>query len=255
MTRIEKGAFLKLFIRHGYVLDFSTNDFDIFTTESIGIPLCEKYGLSKGKSLTAFCNESNDKDVMKLLFDLLIYYESHMLDRIGEEEYINIFIKCKEIAEREEKNIEINVPSIDCVNRNFIRKLTNQASRAIDQRDYESAITKSRTLLEETFCFVLEQREIEPDKSGNISKLYKQVREAYNMHTDKEMDRRVNTLLSGLNSIVCSIAEMRNKSSDSHGVGATRINIQEHHARLYVNSSTVMADFILSVASKKNHEI
>ena len=51
LDAIDKSAFLKLFIRNGYVLDFNTNDFDIFTTESIGVPLCKQYNLSKGKSL------------------------------------------------------------------------------------------------------------------------------------------------------------------------------------------------------------
>ena len=41
LNGIEKGAFHKLFNRGGYVLDFSTNEFDVFTAESIGVPLCE----------------------------------------------------------------------------------------------------------------------------------------------------------------------------------------------------------------------
>ena len=48
-----------------------------------------------------------------------------------------------------------------------------------------------------------------------------------------------------------AIAEMRNKNSDAHGVGAKRINIDEHHARLFVNSSMTMADFIISVQQKQ----
>lgn len=43
------------------------------------------------------------------------------------------------------------------------------------------------------------------------------------------------------------IAEMRNVGSDSHGVGAKRISIAEHHAKLFVNAAMIMADFILSV--------
>jgi hypothetical protein len=44
---------------------------------------------------------------------------------------------------------------------------------------------------------------------------------------------------------------MRNKNSDSHGIGAKRINIDEHHARLFVNSAMTMADFILAVGNRK----
>ena len=72
------------------------------------------------------------------------------------------------------------------------------------------------------------------------------------MHTDSGADKRINTLISGLNNIVSAIAEMRNKDSDAHGVGAARINIDEHHARLFVNSAISMSDFILFVENKSN---
>ena len=71
------------------------------------------------------------------------------------------------------------------------------------------------------------------------------------MHQDRDLDKRVNSLLSGLEKIVSAIAEMRNKGSDAHGVGAKRISIDEHHARLFVNSAMTMADFILSVSKKQ----
>lgn len=119
--------------------------------------------------------------------------------------------------------------------------------RDIENKDYDSVITKSRTLLEETFCYVIEKKNEIPNDSGVIGKLHKQVRVLYNMHTDNNTDKRIITLLSGLNSIVSAIAEMRNKDSDAHRVGANRISINEHHARLFVNSSMTMSDFILSV--------
>ena len=71
LNGIEKGAFHKLFNRGGYVLDFSTNEFDVFTAESIGVPLCEKYKMSKGKSLLAYCEEATDEEIIKL-FSLAI---------------------------------------------------------------------------------------------------------------------------------------------------------------------------------------
>ena len=47
LTNIEIGTFLKLFNRGGYVLDFTTNDFDVFTMESIGVALCNEYHMSR----------------------------------------------------------------------------------------------------------------------------------------------------------------------------------------------------------------
>ena len=143
--------------------------------------------------------------------------------------------------------IEIVAPTIKTIDREYIKSISSRAMRDIEQNDFDSAITKSRTLLEETFCYVIEKKNETHSDSGDISKLFKQVKTLYNMHTDTNTDRRINTLLSGLNSIVSAVAEMRNKDSDAHGVGAARIPIKEHHARLFVNSSMAMADFILSV--------
>lgn len=148
--------------------------------------------------------------------------------------------------------IEIVAPTIKTIDREYIKSISSRAMRDIEQNDFDSAITKSRTLLEETFCYVIEKKNETPSDSGDIGKLYKQVRTLYNMHTDANTDRRINTLLSGLSSIVSAVAEMRNKDSNAHGVGATRIPIEEHHARLFVNTSMAMADFILSV-QQKNH--
>ena len=76
MTNMEKGAFLKLFNRGGYVLDFTTPDFNAFTLDSVGVALCQKYNLSKGKSLIAYIDEASDDKVFKLFADLLRYYET-----------------------------------------------------------------------------------------------------------------------------------------------------------------------------------
>lgn len=151
-----------------------------------------------------------------------------------------------------ESKIEIVAPAIKTIDREYIISISSRAMRDVEQNDFDSAITKARTLLEETFCYVIEKKNEVPSDSGDMSKLYKQVKTLYNMHNDANTDRRINTLLSGLNSIVSAISEMRNKDSDAHGVGSNRINIDEHHARLFVNAAMTMADFIISVYKKQS---
>ena len=247
MTEIEKGYFLRLFNRGGYVLDFSTNDFDSFTLTSVGVALCQRYNLSKGKSLVAYCSEADNTKVTKLFSDLLDYYEAFCKGRSCEDEYKGIYEKGKEIIARENASIVLEAPAVIAVNRDYIVNIASRANRDVDNGEYDSAITKARTLLEEVFCHAIETKGVQPSESGDIGKLYNQVKNLYSMHQGKDMDRRINGLLSGLEKIISSIAEMRNKGSDSHGVGANRINIGEHHARLFVNSAITMADFILSV--------
>lgn len=148
--------------------------------------------------------------------------------------------------------VELEAPNLKIINRDYIKNLSERANKNIEENDFDSAITKARTILEETFCYVIEEKGEIPSDSGNINKLYKQVKDLYNMHADKEMDLRINMLLSGLEKIVSGIAEMRNSVSDSHGLGIKRINILSYHATLAVNSAVTMAEFILSVS--QNHK-
>lgn len=151
------------------------------------------------------------------------------------------------------KRVSVETPKIDTINREYILDVSKRAQKDIEDGNYDSAITKCRTLLEETFCYVIELKQEEPSDSGDIGRLYNQVKQLYNMHQDREVDRRINMLLSGLEKILSAIAQMRNEGSDSHGVGHRRINIAEHHARLFVNSSMTMSDFILSVGENQNN--
>ena len=79
----------------------------------------------------------------------------------------------------------------------------------MDIGEYDSAITKCRTLLEEVFCYVIEKKGEEPSQKGDINKLYKQVKDLYNMHADASVDKRINELLSGLEKVIDAIAEMQ----------------------------------------------
>lgn len=148
------------------------------------------------------------------------------------------------------KPIVIDTPKINKLDNSYIKELINNANDDLKNGKLDSAITKARTLVEETFCKVIELKNEEPTQCGDISKLYDQVKKLYHMHQSKEIDKRINELLSGINKIISSISEMRNKSSDSHGIGNKRINIEEHHARLFLNAAEMISEFILEVADK-----
>ncbi len=181
------------------------------------------------------------KYIIKKVIDQInsiLYFGGHEL----------VIINKQFIVKNIDEKININVPNINVVDRDYIKGLSERAMKDIDEGNLDSAITKSRTILEETFCYAIEIKGKVPSDNGDIGKLYKQVKDLYSMHTDKNMDKRINKLLSGLENIVQSIAEMRNNGSDSHGLGSKRVNISDYHARLAVNSSTTMAEFILSVS-------
>lgn len=146
----------------------------------------------------------------------------------------------------------ISVKNVKNIDRDYIKSLSDRAIANVNCGHYDSALTQARTILEEIFNYVLEKQNIQPSSRGNINKLYKQVKDEYKMHEDKNADKRIKRLLSGLENIVSAVSEMRNKNSDSHGVGERRLTIDKHHARLAVNAATTMADFILSVEKKSD---
>ena len=163
---------------------------------------------------------------------------------------IELYYKIPIFSKRDKKKIVVESPKVKEINHEYIKSISVRAMEDVQQNHFDSAITKSRTLLEEVFCLVIERKSQTPITSGNIGQLYKQVRGLYNMHSDDATDQRIKKLLSGLSIIIDSISEMRNKDSDAHGVGANRIGIYEHHARLFVNAAMIMADFILSVENR-----
>ena len=206
------------------------------------------YMIEKERFSDSLRNLNNVNDIEKMYK----YIIKKVIDQINSILYFGghelVIINNQYIIKNIDEKINIDVPNINIVDRDYIKDLSERAMKDIDEGNLDSAITKSRTILEETFCYAIEIKGEEPSDSGDIGKLYKQVKDLYNMHANKDMDKRVNKLLSGLENIVQSIAEMRNNGSDSHGLGNKRVNISDYHARLAVNSSTTMAEFILSVS-------
>lgn len=140
----------------------------------------------------------------------------------------------------EDKNLKL-------INSEYINGLKDRCAEELLAGNFDSVITKSRTLVEEVLIYILEQNQIEIESKGDLNKIYNQVKKVYNMHQDKGYNGSVNGLLSGLEKIVQSIAEMRNANSDAHGVGTKRINIREYEARLIINSTITFCDYILEI--------
>lgn len=148
----------------------------------------------------------------------------------------------------------MSIPSINTIDRSYIKDMANRAQEDIELGNFDSALTKARTLLEEVFCWAIERKGEQPSSSGDVGKMFSQVKCLYNIHADKTMDRRICDLVNGLNKIVDSIGQMRNKQGDAHGVGASRVNIEDYHARLAVNAAANVADFVLSVVHRAERD-
>ena len=273
MNNTKKGLFLKLFNRRGYVLDFSTADFDTFTMESVGVALCSHYGLSKGKSLNAFINESTDDKSNKLLLDLLNYYELHYPNFEKERDGINdpysygtpndvygkYYAKCKEIAQRissnqfsafAAKSVE-EAFSSEYINKQMSIMLENQSTNPTE------AIGKAKELIESCCETILERNGITPNKDWKLNQLVDETMKLLEItpkhipDTAKEATA-IKAILGSLRGIATNIAIIRNAYGSGHGKSASYKGLQERHAKLAIGSSVTLVNFLWDSFERKN---
>mgnify|MGYP001771575134 FL=1 len=149
------------------------------------------------------------------------------------------------------EEIVVETPKVKIITTQYIRELPERIKDDINNKDYDSVITKSRTLLEEVLIFIIEKMTFERYKSnGDLVKIYQDATELMNMRQRGDWDKRVNELLGGLHKIVNAISSMRNMNSDAHGAGSSRITIKKREALLVAHSSMMLAEYWLSVYEK-----
>ena len=150
------------------------------------------------------------------------------------------------------ETVVVEAPKIKTITYQYIRELPDRIKDDISTKDYDSVVTKSRTLIEEVMIFIIEQLSKERYCSnGDLQKMYAEAKNLLNMTQRKDWDGRINDLLSGLNKIIDSIGKMRNMNSDAHGAGSGRIEIKEREARLIAASAVMVAEYMLSVYQKE----
>lgn len=273
MDNIEKGLFLKLFNRGGQVLDFTTADFDAFTMESVGVAVCSKYGLSKGKSLVKFISESSEENANKLLLDLLRYYENLYRDFKKERDtritpinswcksvdYGEYYRKCKKIADRITSNnfstfATLSVKeafSSEYINKQMSIMLENQATNPTE------SIGKAKELIESCCETILEKNGITPNKDWKLNNLVDETMKLLEItpkhipDTAKEAEA-IKAILGSLKGIASQIAIIRNAYGSGHGKSASYKGLQERHAKLAIGSSITLVNFLWDSFERKN---
>ena len=175
----------------------------------------------------------------------ILHFSGHEMKIIGQ----------KFVVQPSGTKLEVHAPTIEkTIDRPYIADLTARALQDIDAGHFDSALTKSKTLLEEVFKYVIEQKCGTHPKNDTITKLNKHFIDLYYMEMDTKNKQNTDELLHGLAKIIAAISELRNRNSDAHGHGSERTNdIKDHHARLVVNASMTLAEFILSVAQNNSY--
>lgn len=265
LTSIEIGTFLKLFNRGGYVLDFSTNDSDIFTMESVGVALCNEYHMSKGKSLAAYVNNASANDVEKLLNDLLSYYEENYEQEYAENTSDDEFSYCRYNAEyarlykkcRAYMNRVLNIATPLAVNAAELQeKFSSQyLSKQIElmlkmqSENPTDAIGKAKELIESCCKTILDNKGVAWDKNWDMSKLTGETLSLLNLTPKSIADtdpvsENIKAVLGNLRGISTKLAEIRNPYGSGHGKSASFTGLETRHAKLAVGCSITFVTFL-----------
>lgn len=261
MENIEKGVFLKLFNREGYVLDFSTAGFDVFTLNSVGVALCQEYRLSKGKSLIHFSNNADDVQVLKLFSDLIFYYETsyrqfkeetHDKDSFNEEgAYRNIYQSCKNILSKYSQNSQAIKVQADELKLSFSTDyMTNQINLMIKSLDSNptEAIGKSKELIESCCKTILKECSVDVTKDWTFQQLINKTFETLHL-LPKDIDdnspigQSFKQIYGSLKGLTNPIAAIRNVYGTGHGKDIHFQALDSRHAKLLAGISCSVTEF------------
>lgn len=267
IAQLERGIFLSLFNRGGYVLDFSTNDFDNFTLMSVGVALCERYQLSKGKSLTAYLDDCADGDAFKLLSDLLDYYELHYEDEYVKPdasekrpysrihysaEYARYYLKARAIIDREVAGHNPFEGASEYLKEQFSSEyMTAQIDSLMKMRETSptDAIGKAKELVESCCRTILKETGVEVSSSWGMNELIKETKRKLSIDTESVSGnlpeaQTVKKILGSLTGLVGGIAEYRNSWGSGHGKAADFEPLFVRHAKLAVGSSVTLVEYL-----------
>lgn len=139
----------------------------------------------------------------------------------------------------------------DKVSSDFINQQIAKCKSKMNSGDYDGAITNARTLLEEILLSIEENVVgLRQAYDGNLPSLYKRVSKQINMYPDdSKVENSLNEILRGFLSIVNGFASLSNNIADRH---ATSKHPSHHHAKLAVNSSFVLSEFLLESYEYQN---
>lgn len=138
----------------------------------------------------------------------------------------------------------VEAETVKGISHEFIREQISKCKRKIDESDFNGAITNARSLIEAVLIEIIEENEgKEINNDGKIDNLYKRVKKILNLNNDSgTLPPTVIQILSGLDSITTGLAGLSNNSGDRH---ANKFKTKKHHARLAVNSTLTLVDFLL----------
>lgn len=262
---LDRIKLMKFFNRGGFVFDFTIQGFNDFTSESIGIPLCQKYNLSRGKSLEAYIKEASLENSLKLLFDLLDYYEVSGLSRDLTYQCLNPSVvtdyeDCKSILDKLKQSTIIDKETKklkEVFNSDYISSQINLMLKMQNENPTE-AIGKAKELIESCCKTILEKEGYIIEKDWDMTRLVDETFKLFGIMPKEISDdvkgaKSIKQVLGNLKAIAQGISELRNLYGSGHGKSSSFTGLEPRHASLAVGSSVTLVRFLWDSYERYKH--
>ena len=213
----ELKVFEKLFIIDGYVLDFNNNDFGQFILNVTGIDVYkEDYlhnvsevmgGSSKGKILKYFLHNESYSSVVKLLNELVEYYEVY---EDSSELDIKQLTYAKKILEKH-SSIDYLIDGGKTEER--IDNLINDINQSIIRGEPEFTLDRLHTLMVSYIKELCDNHGIDYEEKSKLNQLFRKYSNIINEDLESDLSK---TILVQTGSIFDKFNEVRNNKSYAH---------------------------------------
>ena len=166
-------------------------------------------------------------------------------DPMEQEEYLaKLKAKHYRVKKIEDGDIFVNTSQINALSHEFINEQSNKIRQKLLSGDNDGVITNVRSILEAVQEEIIKKSNgTVPDHSGDLIKLYKEVRKNLNLDADNNISEVLKQILSGLNSINTGLAGLSNKASDRH---SRKYKPARHHAKLAIETGFAFCEFLIA---------
>jgi hypothetical protein len=127
----------------------------------------------------------------------------------------------------------------------FIREQNEKCKARVEAKDYDGAIANARSMTEAIFDNILTQKHVDSSiHKGDLNQLFKEIKRYLKLNPNQaDLSNTLIQMLSGLTSIVTSLAAIGNKMSERH---VRKYRPARHHALLAVNAANTLCEFLIS---------
>lgn len=135
-----------------------------------------------------------------------------------------------------------------------IASLNEEFERALKniEASPREAVSAACNLLESVCKVYIEDESLEMPAKQDLQALWSTVRKSLGFDPSCIQDKDLQTILSGILSVVSGIGALRTHASSAHGAGKKVYKLEPRHARLAVHAAHTIVLFVIESWEKKN---